>query len=68
MKKSNLPSVRAKACSDLAGEVGVAPVLADEVQVPQVIQPDPGIRRGDQNLILACNVSRIKIGEKKKII
>ena len=48
------PAVRAEAGSDLTRKVGVASILADEAEVTQVIQPDPTVRRGYQNLVLAC--------------
>ena len=50
---ADVAAVWAEGRPDLAREVGVALVLADQAQVPQVVQPDPGVVRRDEDLVLA---------------
>lgn len=46
-------AVVAERCLDLGGRVQVALVLAAQVQVAQIVQPDAAVVGGDQNFVLA---------------
>ena len=48
---TDVATIRGEASSDLTGQVGVALVLAHQAEVPQVIQPDPAVIAGDQDLV-----------------
>ncbi len=49
----NPPSIRAKAGSYLTRHIGVSAILADEAQVPEVVQPNTAVGRGHEDLVLA---------------
>ena len=48
----DVATVGGEAGLDLRGHVGVALVLADHAQVPQVVQPDAGVVAGDEDPVL----------------
>ena len=48
----DVATVGGEAGLDLRGHVGVALVLADHAQVPEVVQPDAGVVAGDQDSVL----------------
>ena len=50
--RTDVSPVRGEASLDLTGQVGVAFILADHAQVPQVVQPDPAVVAGDQDPVL----------------
>ena len=50
--RTDVSSVRGEASLDLTGQVGVAFILADHAEVPQVVQSDPAIIAGDQDPVL----------------
>ena len=50
--RTDVAAVRGEASLDLTGEVGVAFILADHAQVPQVVQSDPAVIAGDQDPVL----------------
>ena len=50
--RTDVPAVRREAGLDLTGQVGVAFILADHAEVPQVVQPDPAVVAGDQDPVL----------------
>ena len=49
---ADVATIRREASPDLAGQVGVPPELAHQAQVPQVIEPDPAVIAGDEDLVL----------------
>ena len=50
--RTDVAAVRGEASLDLTGEVGVALILADHAEVPQVVQSDPAVIAGDQDPVL----------------
>ena len=50
--RTDVSPVRGEASLDLTGQVGVAFILADHAEVPQVVQPDPAVIAGDQDPVL----------------
>ena len=48
----DVATVRGEAGLDLRGHVGVALVLADHAQVPEVVQPDAGVVASDEDPVL----------------
>ena len=50
--RTDVAAIRGEASLDLTGEVGVAFVLADHAEVPQVVQSDPAVIAGDQDPVL----------------
>ena len=51
--RANIPPIGAEGGFDLAGEVGVALVLADQAEIAQVVEPDSRVIAGDQDLIFS---------------
>ena len=49
---TDVSAVRGETGLDLTGQVGVALILADHAQVPQVVQSDPAVIAGDQDPVL----------------
>ena len=50
--RCDVAAVGGEAGLDLRGHVGVALVLADHAQVPEVVQPDAGVVAGDEDPVL----------------
>merc|ERR1711962_243602 len=50
--RTYIPAVWTEAGSDLTRQVGVSLVFADDAEVPEVVQSDPAVGRGHQNLVL----------------